>query len=83
MPAKTEPVAAVPMSKVRPAEPVTPAAEVEPEPEPEPVETGLTIADDVEVPSEGRGRNWTVISVVAGIFAAAAGIAVLKIAKVI
>jgi hypothetical protein len=82
------------MSKVRPAEPVTQTAidEIKPATEPEPAlhqsgtgpdETGLTLADEVEVTPESRGMSWTIISVFIGISVAAAGIAVLKMTKVI
>ena len=84
-PAEPETATAEPVPETEPAEAViqTATAEIESAPKPEPVETGLTLADEVEVTPEGRGRNWTVISVIVGVSAAAAGIAVLKITKVV
>jgi hypothetical protein len=52
--------------------------------ETEPTEVApTTVASEAEVPVDGKGGNWTIVSVAIGISAAAAGIAILKITKTI
>jgi len=53
-----------------------------PETEPVNATTAAAVAE-IDVPSENKGGNWTVVSVVIGVSAAATGIAILKIAKIL
>jgi hypothetical protein len=50
----------------------------------EPVEVSPTTdIGEAEVPADVKGGNWTIVSVAIGIFAAAAGIMILKITKIL
>jgi hypothetical protein len=42
-----------------------------------------TAHNEAEIPADGKGGNWTIVSVAIGISAAAAGIVILKITKTI
>lgn len=82
--AESETVAAKPVAEEKPAEEVSVNAEDESVSETEPIEA-ITAAEvgEIEVPADGKGGNWTVVSVVIGISAAAAGIVILKITKIL
>jgi len=45
--------------------------------------TPAAAVGEIEIPAEGKGGNWTVVSIVVGISAAAAGIVILKITKIL
>jgi hypothetical protein len=52
--------------------------------EAEPTEvTPATDIEEAEVPADVKGGNWTVVSVAVGVSAAAAGVVILKITKII
>jgi len=83
-PAESKTVAAKPVVEKEPAEEASVTAEDEPVSEMEPVEaTAAAAVGEIEVPAEDKDGNWTVVSVVIGISAAAAGIAILKITKIL
>ena len=78
-----EPETVEPEPETKPAEAESETTEIDPVSEPESVELAPEAVDKVAVTSSGKSRNWTVISVIVGVSAAAAGIAVLKMTKVI
>ena len=83
-PAEPETVAAKPVAEKEPAKEalITDGDKSISETEPVEVENAAAVGE-IEVPTEGKGGNWTVVSVVIGISAAAAGIAILKITKIL
>ena len=82
--AESETTRVEPVAQTKPAEEASVTAEDKSISETEPVEvTQAATVGEVENPNDGKGRNWTVISVILGISAAAVGIAVLKITKVV
>jgi len=73
-----------PMPELKPTEQASEITEVESVSETEPVEvTPASAVGEIEVPTDGKGGNWTVVSIVVGISAAAAGIVILKITKIL
>ena len=82
-PTESETVAAVSVAEKEPAEEsVTAGDESFAETKPVKVTTATTVGE-IEVPTSGKGEGWTVVSVLIGVSAAAAGIVILKITKIL
>ena len=82
--AESETAAAKPLAEEKPAEEASVNAEGESVSETEPVEaTTAAAVGEIEVPAEETGGDWTVVSVAIGVSAAAAGIVILKITKIV
>jgi len=83
-PAESETVAAEPLTEKKSADETSITSEDESMSETEPIEvTPTTTVGEPEAPADGKGGNWTIVSVAIGISAAAVGIAILKITKIL
>jgi hypothetical protein len=83
-PAKSEIVAAKPLAETEPAKETVVTAGDGSVSETEPTEvTPTTDVEEAEVPVDVKEGNWTIVSVAIGVSAAAAGVVILKITKII